>query len=289
VLALRAALFFAIGVAPNLVFAGENDFRLHAQRNGEGVLYTVQANRFVPLDDAWRSFTTELGYVLAPRLASPAETLGHAGFHLGVMWSGTSVTQNARHWQVTERGQAGNPPGFLSTLQIDARKGLPLSLEIGASLSWLVNSELYAPALEVRWAIHEGFDNAPAVAIRGSVSHLVGNRDMLLTTAGIDAVVSKSFGLLGMLNVAPYASWSVLMIAASSRLIDPTPTIEDDPENNFVFREITPTSRLHHKLTLGVRTLFSFLNVSIQGEFQMLERGLFGTVATLSTKIGLDY
>jgi hypothetical protein len=290
-------------VAPLALFAsvaeaGDNDFELNASKNGQGLLFTQSGGRYEPLDTQWRSLVTQLGYVFSPRLATPAETLGHSGFHVGAIWSGTFVSGDEPYWQVTERGQREQANSFLQTLQLDVRKGLPFSFEVGANLMWLVESELFAPGLEVRWAIHEGFAYAPDFGVRGSVNHMVGNRDMLLTTAGVDAVVSKSFGLLGMVNIAPYASWSFLFIAASSRVIDPTPTIEvnnggrgldADLVNNFVFSEVSATSKLHHKLTLGVRTLYYVLNISVQGEFQMADGGVFGSVATISTKLGLDF
>ena len=90
-------------------------------------------------------------------------------------------------------------------------------------------------------------------------------------------------------------------------MIDPTPTTEvvdpqrlpdgternvarADIENNFVFQEVTLGSQLNHKLTLGLRMIFYVLNVSVQGEFQMFSGdGAFGPVATISTKLGLDF
>lgn len=276
-------------LSPLSAHAGDNDFRLNATRGGEGVLFTEQGGRFVPLDDFFDAFATELGYVLAPRLASPAETLGHSGFHVSGLWSGTFVSSDERFWGVTERGQRGGANRVLQTLQMEIRKGLPFSFEVGASFLWLIDSELFAPALEARWAVQEGYRYLPDLGIRGSASHMIGNRDLLLTTIGLDAVLSKGFGLFGMVHVTPYVSWSFLLIAASSRVIDPTPLVEEDLANNIVFAEKTATSDLDHKLTIGVRTLYYVLNVSAQGEFQMLEGGLFGPVATITTKLGLDF
>jgi hypothetical protein len=195
----------------------------------------------------------------------------------------------------------------LQTLQLDVRKGLPFSFEIGVNFMWLIDSELFAPGLEVRWALQEGYKWVPDFSLRGSVNHMVGNRDLLLTTVGADATISKNFGLFGMVNVAPYLSWSFIFIAATSRVIDPTPDVEiteevltpdgttrdvarSDIENNFVFQEVTLGNQLHHKLTIGLRTVYYVLNVSVQGEFQMFGGDkAFGPVATISTKLGLDF
>ncbi|MCK6550289.1 hypothetical protein L6R52_30920 [Myxococcota bacterium] len=290
------AVITVITTAPVVARANSNDFRLNARSGGDGVLFTTQDGRYLPLDERWRAFATELGYVLAPRLASPTETLGHAGFHVGVMWSGTSISSDEPYWRVTEAGQTGAPSSMLHTLQLDVRKGLPFSFELGVNVMWLLESQLFAPGLEVRWGLQEGYDYIPDLSVRGSVNHMVGNRDMQLTTAGFDIGLSKGFGLLGMVHVTPYVSWGFLFVAASSRVIDPTPTVEVDNgagfeadlANNFVYSEIKPD--LNHKLTIGLRTIYYVLNVSVQGELQMLtDDGFVGPVKTISTKLGLDF
>jgi hypothetical protein len=291
---LRRSLAFCAALsslAGNAALAGDNDFRLNARRNGEGILFSGNA----PRSDGWTRLTTELAYVVSPRLASPAETLGHAGFHVSALWSGTVVSSGDGFWDVTDVAQSrGAANGMLHTLQLDVRKGLPFSIELGVNLVWLVESTMMAPGLEVRWAISEGYAIAPDFGVRGSVSHLIGARDLNLTVVGIDAVVSKGFGIGGMVHLAPYLSWSVLMVAASSRVIDPTPTEERDFGDNFVFPELVATDNVHHKLTLGARALFYVLNLSLQGEFEMLEEtptgtDFFGSVATIGFKLGLDY
>ncbi len=268
--------------------AGGNDFSL---RNGKDILFRQDANgRYQTVGDTWKSFATELGYALAPRLASPAETLGHAGFHVSALWSGTWVSDDKPYWSITERGLTGDPASILQTLQLEVRKGLPFSFEVGFNFSWLADSSIFSPGLEVRWAFHEGYRYIPDFAIRGSVNHMVGVRDMLLTTVGVDLAVSKSFGLFGSMSITPYLSWAILFISADSRVIDPTPEITSDEENNLVLDDISPTSRLHHRLTMGFRTLYSRLNISVQGELQMFgEQKTIGPVATISTKLGLDF
>jgi hypothetical protein len=287
-------------VATRTAHAADNDFRLNGRdKAGQGILFHCN-NRMQNPDNCtagfaadnglFNAFVTQLGYVFAPRLASPAETLGHSGFHIGALWSGTTVSNDQPYWGVTERAQNGQDPrGFLQTLQLEVRKGLPFSFELGANFMWLVESQLFAPGIEVRWALQEGYKYIPDLGIRGSVNHMVGNRDLLLTTVGLDAVISKSFGLFGMVNVAPYLSWSLIMIAASSRVINPTPTVEGNPNNDIVFNEINATDKIHHKLTLGVRTIYYVLNVSVQGELQMAEGSFIGPVATITTKLGLDF
>ncbi|MFO0725511.1 MAG: hypothetical protein U1E65_17135 [Myxococcota bacterium] len=281
-----------LGVSGRAQAAG-NDFRLNARSaDGNGILFTGST----PNPDAWRRLTTELAYVMSPRLAEPAETLGHAGFQVAMLWSGSLVSSGESYWGVTERAQLpnGKASPLLSTLQLDLKKGLPFSFELGANVAWLVESNMVAPGLEVRWTFQEGYALAPDVGIRAGVTHLVGNRDLSMTVVGIDGVISKGFGIGGFMHLAPYLSWTVMMVAASSRVIDPTPTVDKDFGDNFVFPELKPGDNIHHKLTLGARALFYVLNLSFQSEFEMLEKDatgtkFFGSVATVSVKLGAEF
>ncbi len=280
-------------LAPSAAWAGDFDFRLNrTDKAGDGILFDCSSGTCAVNQGRFDDFATQLGFVLAPRLASPAETLGHAGFHVGAMWSGSFVSNDQNYWELTERGQRNTAaPGFLQTLQLDVRKGLPFSFELGVNFMWLIDSELFAPGLEVRWALQEGYKWVPDLSLRGAVNHMVGNRDLLLTTVALDAVLSKNFGLFGMINLAPYIGWGLVMVAATSRVIDPTPIQEDDPQQNFVFEEKQLTSRVNHKLTVGLRLLVYVVNVSVQGELQMLADYPTGggAVSTITTKLGLDF
>ena len=282
--------------APMHARAGDSDFRLNGTQNGQGILFTCDGGTgnatCAPNQDAYLDFTTQLGFVLAPRLASPAETLGYAGFHVSGVWSGSFVSGDEPYWANTEGAQAGGAaPSFLQTLQLDIRKGLPLSFEVGVNLTWLVDSELFTPGVEVRWAIQEGYAYLPDFAVRAAINHLVGNRDLRLTTLALDTVLSKSFGVAGTVNLAPYAGWSLIMIASSSRVIDPTPLDDTDLQNNFSFKSRGLGDRIDHRLLAGLRALYGALNVSVQAELQMLPDYATGgsNVVTLTTKLGLDY
>ena len=269
--------------------AGDLDFRL----NNNGALIQGDAvEGFSPNNGRFRDFVTQLGFVTAPRMVSPAETLGHSGFSLGAIWSGSFVSADQPYWLVTERAtRSGSSPDLVQTLQLDIRKGLPMSFELGANLVWIAESQLFAPGLEVRWAFQEGYRYIPDFSVRGAVNHLVGNRDLRLTTVAADFMISKNFGLGGVVNLAPYAGWSLIFIHASSRVIDPTPLDEGDGLNNFVFANVDAQDNINHRLTAGLRFLYHVINISVQGEFQLLsdyETGGDG-VLTITTKLGLDY
>ena len=289
------ALGLALSASASAFGAG-NDFRLNSKlANGDGIFFSQAGNVFTSNPAVWNSFVGELSYVFAPRFVTPAETLGYAGFHVGLMYSATFVSSNDPYWFSTENARdTGAPDGALQTLQLDVRKGLPGSLEIGLNLLWLANSSMFAPGLMLDWAMLEGYTYAPDVSLRAGVNTVVGMRDMDLTVAAFDLAISKGFGLGGMIHLAPYLSYSMMLSGAASRVIDPTPEIENDADRSIVMDKIGFGDLLQHRLTIGTRLLVYILSITLQGEFEFLRddpdgRKLFGGVATVSTKLGLDF
>jgi hypothetical protein len=294
---LSCALVFGLGLsASTSASAAGNDFRLNSKlANGDGIFFSQAGNVFSSNPAAWNSFVGELSYVFAPRFVTPAETLGYAGFHVGLMYSATFVSSDAPYWFSTENAAStGAPDGALQTLQLDVRKGLPGSLEIGLNLLWLANSSMFAPGLMLDWAMLEGYTYAPDVSVRAGVNTVVGMRDMDLTVAAFDIAVSKGFGLGGMFHLAPYLAYSMMLSGAASRVIDPTPEVENDADRSIVMDKIGFGDMLQHRLTIGTRMLVYILSITLQGEFEFLRddpdgRKLFGGVATVSAKLGLDF
>lgn len=294
---MSSALVLGLAVsASGSALAGGNDFRLNAKlANGDGIFFSQNGNVFSSRPDVWNDFVGELSYVFAPRFVTPAETLGYAGFHVGLMYSATFVHSSDPYWFSTQNAaDTGSPDSALQTLQLDVRKGLPGSLEVGLNLLWLANSSMFAPGLILDWSLLEGYSFAPDVSVRAGVNTVVGMRDMDLTVAAFDVAVSKGFGLGGMFHLAPYLTYSLMLSGAASRVIDPTPDIETDADRSIVMDKIGFGDLVQHRLTLGTRLLVYILSITLQGEFEFLRddpdgRKLFGGVATVSTKLGLDF
>ncbi len=279
-------------------WAGDGDFRLnHRGPDGDGVLFSCGPEGCLPRNDRFRSFVGQLGQVFAPRLAAPAATLGHAGFHASVAYTASFVAADDPAWGVTEQAQrTGEASPVLSGLHGDFRKGLPFGFELAAQLQWLVDSQLFAPGAEIRWALEKTHRLAPDFAARAAVSHLVGNRDLRLTVAAFEGVVSKDFGAFGMAQLTPWAGWAVVLPTGRSRIIDPTPgTIvagadgvgRRDVENDLVFEAVDFGSMVHHRVTLGLRTLVYVVLVSVQAELRVLGEG--DPVHGLSARFGLEF
>lgn len=212
---------------------------------------------------AFAGLVEEYGMALAPRLLAPAETLGINGFAFGLQLGLTNVDDDAEHWQsATRKNQGTNPPGdtpgTLQTLQLDLRKGLPFSAELGANLSWLVNSELFAFSGSLKWALNEAIDQFPVDgAVRASVGRTVGSPELHLTFFGLDIIASHGFGVANSLNIAPFMAYSPLFVYGSSGVIDSSPGNSVTPAGTFVMGD---EDVVIHRFIIGGRFIFGAWN-----------------------------
>jgi hypothetical protein len=288
---LTFSLSTLLGVGPAL--AGDNDLELRrlAERQEVEVLDSdgLPVTRFnaLPDLDAFKTLSRDIGVVFAPKFLAPAETLGQAGFDLGVDVSLHMVDASLEHWRALNSADA---PNTMVTGQLHVRKGLPFSFEIGATLTHLFDSEMFAPGMELKFSLNEGFFYLPDIALRGAFNVVVGSSDLNLATTGFDISISKSFGLVGAVNLTPYAGYNQLVVIASSRLLDvapedPTqPTINEDTglldfQPEFVFDTEVQTL---NRFFFGTRLLFGVLNLTFEG-------ALTNDVQTYSGRLGFDF
>jgi hypothetical protein len=193
----------------------------------------------------YRSLMSELGVVVAPRLITPADTLGYAGFQFSGELGFTTIgnnrkvsgdTSNIAYWDgiagvdATTR-QAMRPSSSLTTVGGFVRKGLwfPLpAVELGAGAVDVLGSHMYAIQGYAKIALQEGFHDwvLPSFAVRGSVSQLLGTDQVNMTVWGVDVLASKAFGIGGTAKIEPFAGWNILFIDARSGVIDTTPNCD---------------------------------------------------------------
>ena len=220
---------------------------------------------------AFRSLTTDLGEVFAPRIANPAETLGQAGFAVGLMTSFSFIPSDQEYWR--RAVEDNNPSSSLFTGHLQLRKGLPFSFELAGNMSYLFDSEMFTMGADLKWSLNEGFYYLPDVAVRGSVNTVMGAPELNLVTAGWDVSVSKAFGLGGVTSITPYAGYQSLYIIASSRLLnaypqDPRPPQFDerDPSRQFspefVFEQYTTDL---NRVFFGTRLNVWILSFTLEG------------------------
>jgi hypothetical protein len=251
-LLLPYLLAAAIGLASGgVAYAGKNDLQLlnlcdpsaapslggqsecsWVKRNATG---TISAPVTVDADgqSRFRSLMSELGVVIAPRLQTPADTLGYAGFQFSAELGFTKINSVKPYWNGVSAVNPANPTNarpdsYLTTVGGFVRKGMWLPLpafEFGAGALNIVGSRMYAVQAYAKMALQEGFHGwpIPSLAVRGSASQLLGTDQVDLNVYGLDILISKAFGLAGTARIEPFLGWNLLFIDAQSGVIDATP------------------------------------------------------------------
>jgi len=192
----------------------------------------------------FRSLMSELGVAIAPRLMTPADTLGFAGFQFSAELGVTKINPDKlvggrSYWDGIEAGQPNNPTpyrpsSYLTTVGGFVRKGLWLPLpafEFGAGALSLLGSRMYVLQGYAKMALQEGFHDwwLPSFAVRGAASQLLGTAEVDLTVYSVDVLASKAFSVGGTARLEPFVGWSVLFIRARSGVIDATPSCDALP------------------------------------------------------------
>jgi hypothetical protein len=256
--ALAAALTVSSG---GVAHAGKNDLRLlnlcdphpasglgagsgmqnecsWVSRNAQGLItgpVTVDSDA----QSNFRSLMSELGVAIAPRLMTPADTLGYAGFQFSAELGVTKINAGRPYWRGVEGSSfnpaeptpTARPDSYLTTVGGFVRKGMWLPLpafEFGAGAVNILGSSMYAIQGYAKLALQEGFHGwvLPSVAVRGSASQLLGTNQVDLNVYGIDVLASKAFGLAGTVRLEPFVGWNYLFIDAVSGVIDATPACD---------------------------------------------------------------
>ena len=204
-----------------------------------------------------------LGLAFIPPFQETAATTGQAGFEVGVGSNLAFLHLGADTWP-----SVAPPPSVLIMPALTVRKGLGGSFELGVAVQWLTDSEMLALSGELRWAVVEGLASSPDVALRLWGTRVIGAQDLDLASAGADALISKSFGVGGMMKLQPYGSFGVAMVNAFSAAIDFKPTAEDPARpgiDDQVFHPITLYDNLYWRGVAGARMVVGSVVVGIEG------------------------
>ncbi len=174
---------------------------------------------------AFRRLAGEYGYAIAPALHAPAETLGYAGFYLGLEGWLTIINAGTERENVWYRGtEDKNPDDVLFVSAIHVRKGLPFSFELGTSFSYVAATEQVLLGADIRWALIEGYRTDwrgyfPDIAVRGAVNRLMGEDELDMTVWSFDASISRPWAISGMMTITPFAGYQFIQIIADNSLV----------------------------------------------------------------------
>jgi hypothetical protein len=181
----------------------------------------------------YRALVMQLALGLTAPVLEDATTGGLAGWDASAEMGGAEIRHSDARATAAPFGPAlrawpvrGDNPNSLRTFGLHVQKGGPASTVIGARLLYVDQSMMFAGQIEGRWAINENDFSSyvPDVAVRGAYTRLFGARNLDLHVVDVDLIVSKRFGLWGLLRTAPYAVVRYSMVKAHTALIDFGPT-----------------------------------------------------------------
>ncbi len=179
--------------------------------------------------DAYSAVVNQLGLSIANKPMAPGETLGVFGFDLGLSSTVAFIdTKEGGSGQPAPWARVhadGEPNAVLWIPWLQARKGLPLSLEVGGNLGYLAFSHQTIFAGYGRWGLWEGYHPIPDLCIQVGYAGYVGNDELELGALDYSATVGYTlpFGTLVGINQAqfsPYLGVGQVIVHAAPRLLE---------------------------------------------------------------------
>jgi hypothetical protein len=263
-----------------------------------GVWQAVAGRQSVALSDAdaarlaveskqrYALLATQLGLALSSSVLAPASTTGQLGYavDLEVAYAevdGKPVGQGlpglfAPQGPFPVRSAA---PSAIVMPALHVRKSLPMSFELGGRAIYLNQTQLMAAQGEAKWALNEAYGYFPDFAVRGALTHLFGQRDLDLTTADLDLLLSRRFGVAGVMNLTPYGAVRFTWIGAATDAVDFGPIIPGTvpfPDartpaqltaTQARFPELKMGDHLFTRYTLGLRLVTKAISLAVEGSY----------------------
>jgi hypothetical protein len=227
--------------------------------------------------------STELGMALSSAILQPASTTGHSGFAVDLETAtmtvhsdpvGVSTTGFTRNVWPTQSTQ----PSQLIMPSVHVRKAFPWSIEMGGRLIYLASSNAYAAQAEGKWAICEGFEAIPDLAVRGAYTHLFGVPEWNLSSTDLDLMLSKRFAFMGVTSLTPYAAARFTWVSASSERLDfapardfsstPAPPTATPPMDLVRTQAAFPSFKMGvYRTTVGVKFTAYSVALGLEGTY----------------------
>lgn len=138
---------------------------------------------------------------------SPGEGQGLLGFDVGVVLSSTEIDGDL--FDTASNGSFDGSDINLARVQV--LKGLPFGLDIGASLSKAVDSDISVVGAELRYSLIDGGIVSPSLAVRASYSRMAGIDDLDLSNGALELTLSKGFVMF-----TPFAGVGIVQTRAEA-------------------------------------------------------------------------
>lgn len=142
-------------------------------------------------------FTAEIGSILRPRQLGDASTLGKGHFEAGPLFAGTGIDDSKGAWNNTmSHPTADHYLGDRIELPLlTARAGISDRVDLGVSGGLDPRSNYGLATLDAKIALmRQGPARPVSIAIRPTLSSLIGPAEVWVGNASVDLSVSRSFG-----------------------------------------------------------------------------------------------
>ena len=148
------------------------------------------------------------------------------GFYVGLsntfafIRTGSTDGVHPTGWDLAAEDE--DPQAFLYVPTLQLRKGLPMSLEVGANASWIGNTQTEALGVYGRWSPLEGHRRIPDLAVQIGYSGYVGNDELELGVMDMSASIGYTlpFGVtqgIHQASFSPYVGLGVNRMHAAPR------------------------------------------------------------------------
>ncbi|MEZ4318709.1 MAG: hypothetical protein R3F61_14440 [Myxococcota bacterium] len=171
----------------------------------------------------YESLVAELGTAVANKQVLPASTTGTYGFEFAL--SNTLVFVDAIErdseispWDRAVADEDSEPYLFIPTFS--ARKGLPLSTEIGGSIGWIGLTRTGVASVFGRVALVEGYKPLPDLTLHVGYSGYIGNDEIELGVMDMGVTLGSQFAVgsspgMNTGRLEPFVNFTMLRVSAS--------------------------------------------------------------------------
>ena len=225
---MHRALPLLAALLPTAAWASwPEDVTLSGMTEHGGVRVADQAG----LQAAYEQLVLEMGTAIANKPLAPAETLGAFGFDFSAGNTFVFVDTRATTgdpptpWERAHTDES--PQNLMFVPSMTARKGLPFSLEAGATASWVGMSRQGAFGGFARLGIVEGYKPWPDLTLQLGYSGYVGNDELELGVLDMGVTLGSTYAFgsfpgIRQAQFAPYLNFSMLQVSAAPILDDDT-------------------------------------------------------------------
>jgi hypothetical protein len=184
---------------------------------------------------AYTRVMTEFAGAMMPPVLTTAGTRGVRGIYIGFETSINGISNDQPWWHRAVEGDGGGEvttssrfvDSVLAWTRFNIRKGLPFGFELAANISYLPNTIYWAPGVEIKWSLFEGFRYdagwIPDIAVRAAVQTLVGDGEFNVTVPTIDVILAEPFVVANTVELIPFIYGQVGFVFVDSELVDLSP------------------------------------------------------------------